>query len=194
MTPHPILPLLNPQTPLDLLTYPQIDPVVANELGAPITISEVKDAISSLQSNKSPDGFTTEFHKTYSATLAMILVKVFNDARVEGLLPPTMSEASITLLLKKDKDPLLFSSYRPIPLLNADFKILAKVLAGRLQRVISSLVNPDQTGFISGRHSSSNTRRLINILYSPSTDCPELVLSLDAEAFNHVEIPFLHSQ
>ena len=40
--------------PLDLLMYPQIDPVVANELGAPITISEVKDAISSLQNNKSP--------------------------------------------------------------------------------------------------------------------------------------------
>ncbi len=51
-----------------------------------------------------------------------------------------------------------------------------------------SLVNPDQTGFISGRHSSSNTRRLLNILYSPSTDSPELVLSLDTEkAFDRVE-------
>uniref|UniRef100_A0A674MA14 Reverse transcriptase domain-containing protein n=1 Tax=Takifugu rubripes TaxID=31033 RepID=A0A674MA14_TAKRU len=115
---------------------------IPNALGAPITISEVKDAISSLQSNKSPgpDGFTTEFYKTYSEAIAPTLVRVFNDARAKGLLPPTMSEASITLLLKKDKDPLLCSSYRPISLLNVDFKILAKVLASRLQRVISALI------------------------------------------------------
>lgn len=87
--------------PLDLLTYPQTDPAVAADRGAPVTVSEVQKAISSLQSNKSPgpDGFTTEFYKTYSTTLAPILVKVFNDARIKGLLPPTMSEASITLLL-----------------------------------------------------------------------------------------------
>ena len=60
-----------------------------------------------------------------------------------------------------------------------------------LHRVISSFVNPDQTGFISGRHSSSNIRRLLDILYSPSTDSPELVLSLDAEkAFDRVEYKF----
>jgi len=42
---------LDGPNPLNLLTYPQIDPTVATELGAPITISEVKDAINSLQSN-----------------------------------------------------------------------------------------------------------------------------------------------
>lgn len=153
--------------PLDLLTYPKITPAVASNLGAPITISEVKDAISSLHSNKSPgpDGFTIEFYKTYSVILAPRLVQVFHDAHARGLLPTTMSEASITLSLKKDKDPLLCSSYRPISLLNVDFKILAKVLAGCFQKVIPSLINPDQTGFITGRHSSSNTLRLLNILY-----------------------------
>uniref|UniRef100_A0A674MN32 Endonuclease/exonuclease/phosphatase domain-containing protein n=1 Tax=Takifugu rubripes TaxID=31033 RepID=A0A674MN32_TAKRU len=69
-----------------------------------------------------------------------------------------------------------------------------KLLAyqARTERVISALINPDQTGFILGRHSSSNTRRLLNVLYSPPTDSPELVLSLDAEkAFDRVEWKYL---
>lgn len=115
----------------------------------------------------------------------------------QSLLQITVSEVKealkyslciFTLLLKSNKDPLLCSSYRPISLLKVDFKILVKVLAGRLQRVTLPPVNPDQIGFILERHSFSHTQRLLNLLYSPTTDSPELVLSLDAEkAFDHVE-------
>lgn len=163
-------------------------------MGAPITISEVEEAIKSLQSSKSPgpDGYTTEFYKAFHTKLAPILVRVFNEALMKGHLPPTLSEASIILLPKKDKDPLLCSSYRPISLLNVDFKILAKLLAVRLQTVIPALINSDQTGFIPGRQSFSNTRRLFNILFSSTTNSPEIVLSLDAEkAFDRVEWKYL---
>ena len=54
------------------------------------------------------------------------------------------------------------------------------------------LIDPDQTGFISGQQSFFNTRRLFNIIYSPSTSSPEVVLSLDAEkAFDRVEWGYL---
>ena len=180
--------------PLDNLEYPQVGENLINGLGAPLTVLEVSEAIKSLQSGKSPgpDGYTTEFFKTFSDALAPILVRVYNDAFSKGRLPPSLSEASITLLLKKDKDPLLCSSYRPISLLNVDFKIMAKALASRLQRVLPDLVDNDQTGFIPGRLSTSNTRRLFNIIYSPASDSPELVSSLDAEkAFDRVEWRYL---
>lgn len=45
------------------------------------------------------------------------------------VLPPSMREANITLVVKKGKPPEECSSYRPISVLNADFKLLAKVLA-----------------------------------------------------------------
>ena len=96
-------------------------------------------------------------------------------------MPPTLSEANISLLLKKDKDPLECSNYRPISLLNVDQKILAKVLASRLQQALSALISTDQTGFMAGRNSSSNTRRLLNIIGSPNPVLPEVVISLDAE-------------
>ncbi len=109
-----------------------------------------------------------------------------------GFLPPTLSDASISLLLKKDKDPTSCDSYRPISLLNVDFKILAKVLCSRLERVLPSLILLDQTGFTPGRHSFFNTRRLLNILFSCPSDLPEIIVSLDAEkAFDRVEWGYL---
>lgn len=70
---------------------------------------------------------------------------MYNEAFALGYLPDTLSEASISLLLKKDKDPLLCSSYRPISLLNVDFKILSKILVLRLETVVSPIIDLDQT-------------------------------------------------
>lgn len=79
-------------------------------------------------------------------------------------------------------------SYRPISLLNVDLKILSKILAQRLQQVLPSITSSDQTG----RHSFHNTRRLLNIISSPSSDVPEVIISLGVEkAFYRVEWTFL---
>lgn len=102
-----------------------------------------------MQNNKSPgpDGFTCEFCKKFTPQLAPILQAMFKEALSLGTLPLTLRQASISLLAKKDKDPLLCSSYRPISLLNVDFKIPPKVLAKRLEGAID-IISPDQTGFI----------------------------------------------
>lgn len=91
-----------------------------------------------------------------------------------------------------DKDPLLCNNYRPISLLNVAFKILSIVPALRLQRVMSLIISLDQTAFMLGRQSFHNTRRLLNILKMPSSNTPEMVVSLDAEkAFDRVEWRYL---
>ena len=111
----------------------------------------------------------------------------------QGTLPQTLRMASVTLLLKPGKDADECGSYRPISLLNADYKILVKALAMRLETVIHQIISDDQTGFISNRHSFSNIRRLLHVIYSPaSEEVPEMVISLDAEkAFDTVEWPYL---
>lgn len=117
----------------------------------------------SLQNGKMPgyDGFTVEFFKLFSTSIAPVLQRMYNESCSEGCLPPTLSEASISLLLKSDKDPLLCSSYRSISLLNVDLKILSKIIAQRLQQVLSSIISTDQTGFMLERHSFHNARRLL---------------------------------
>ncbi|KAI9999384.1 hypothetical protein NQD34_018261 [Periophthalmus magnuspinnatus] len=67
------------------------------------------------------------------------------------------------------------------------------MLAKRVESIMPTIISPDQTGFIKTRHSYHNVRRLMDILYSPSTsDTPEIVISMDAEkAFDRVEWPYL---
>lgn len=114
-----------------------------SNLNADISISEIIAAVNSMQNNKSPspDGFTTEYYKQFSFQLAQAMYK---EAFSSGTLPVTLRQASISLLAKKNKDLLLCTSYRPISLLNVDFKVLSKVLAKRLEGVIPIIVSPDQ--------------------------------------------------
>ena len=68
---------------------------------------EINNAIMSLQSGKAPgpDGFPTDFYKKFKDKLAPLLLSVYAEALENNILPPTLRQASITLLLKKNKDP-----------------------------------------------------------------------------------------
>lgn len=179
---------------LDSLPIPTTPPDLSKALEAPITQAEITIAISSMQSGKSPgpDGFPSEFFKKFSTLLSPYLTTVLAESFQLGSLPPSLNEAIITLISKKGKDPTECASYRPISLLNTDAKILAKVLARRLEGVIPLIISSDQTGFIKNRYSFFNVRRLFNIIYSPTGNVPECVVALDAEkAFDRVEWRYL---
>uniref|UniRef100_A0A3Q1EXS2 Reverse transcriptase domain-containing protein n=1 Tax=Acanthochromis polyacanthus TaxID=80966 RepID=A0A3Q1EXS2_9TELE len=179
----------------DNLNVPTIDQLTKGQIEESITPEEVIRAIGSMQSSKcpGPDGFPVEFYKKFIHKLAPLLLNMFTHSFEIGSLPPSLLQASISLILKKDKDPLSCNSYRPISLLNVDYKILAKLLAIRLETVLPGVISPDQTGFIKGRYAFSNLRRLFNVVYNSSqSGDPECVISLDAEkAFDRVEWGFL---
>lgn len=179
------------------LDLPRLSTNDNQALEAPLTLLEIKEAINSMNSGKSPgpDGYPVEFYKKFSNQLAPLLLEMFDYSYRNGSLPTSLMQASISLIYKKDKDPLNCTSYRPISLLSVDVKILAKVLAHRLEPILLLIISEDQTGFIKGRYSFSNIRRLLGVIHTSSscTD-PEVVISLDAEkAFDGVEWPYLFS-
>ena len=84
-----------------------------------------------------------------------------------------MKKGTIILLHKK-KDPYDIRNYRPITLLNSDYKILTKILVARFKLVINELINKTQTGFVPKRLITENTMlcRLIQA-YLDETIKPE---------------------
>lgn len=69
----------------------------------------------------------------------------------------------ITLIPNPKKYPLI-ENWRPICLLNTDYKILAQIFAQRLQKVMSYLIDESQSGIIKNRHISNNIRFVLDIL------------------------------
>ncbi len=61
-----------------------------------------------------------------------------------------MLEGVITLVFKKG-NKLDLENYRPISLLNTDYKILTKVLANRMKRVIGDIIQTTQSYSVPGR-------------------------------------------
>lgn len=86
---------------------------------------------------------------------------MFTQSYTDCALPPTLTEAVITVIHKKGKDPEEVGSFRLISLLNLDGKLFSKILANRLSPLLGKLVHPDHTGFIPGRNSFFQSKTIV---------------------------------
>ena len=150
---------------LSNIHLPKLTEDEQGEISCPLTQKEIEKAISSLNCNKSPgeDGFPPEFYKEFKYLLIPLLMHVINLATKTQTLPDSFSTALITVMHKKNKNPKKCSSYKPISLLNTDFKIISKSLTNRLNRFLPKLINMDQTGFMNKCLATDNLGRLLTI-------------------------------
>lgn len=135
------------------LIIPSLDQGSVNALEKPLTQAEIERAIKTSKSWKwpDPDGYPIECYKAFSAKLVLLLCEVYEEAFQKKTLPLTMTQATISVLLKKGKDLLKCDSCRPISLLCSDYKILTQTLAARLEPTMHNIIHRDQTGFMTGR-------------------------------------------
>ena len=110
-----------------------------------LTEQEILHAIMEQKDNKSPgeDGITSEFYKKFKLKIAPILSEVYNNIYIRENLTTSLQSGIIRLLFKKG-NPTNLKNWRPISLLNIDYKILTKVLALRIQTVMDKLLDPLQ--------------------------------------------------
>ncbi|OJT09005.1 Transposon TX1 uncharacterized 149 kDa protein [Trametes pubescens] len=178
-------------------------------LAAPISLEEVREAIDDAAVGKSPglDGLPAEVYKRYAVwatsaaktgkphlDIAEVLRKLFNDIEVHGVAPNVMfAEGWICPIYKLKGDTRQITNYRPITLLNADYKILTRVLATRLVSPASLIVHPDQAGFLPGRRIHDNIRLTkIMLDYAEAEEINGVIVALDQEkAYDRIDHHYL---
>ena len=157
--------------------------------------SEILSSLKALKNGKSPgsDGLTAEFYKFFWQDIKTSLIDSIYYSIENGELSVEQKRGIITLIPKKDKNRLFLKNWRPISLLNVDYKILAKCLAHRLSKVLPYIINEDQTGYIKGRFIGCNIRQIEDLLiYSELQNTPGIILTIDFEkAFDSISWKFI---
>ena len=112
-------------------------------------MNECKLILETFQKNKAPGnyGIPVEFCKIFWPLISEPFIKCVNECFEKKELSSSQKQAVITLV-EKGKDQTLLENWRPIPLLNVDTKIMSKVIASRLKKVLPNIIHHNQTGFI----------------------------------------------
>jgi ribonuclease HI/exonuclease III/chemotaxis regulatin CheY-phosphate phosphatase CheZ len=159
-----------------------------------VTEVEVREAIAQSKNGTSPgiDGITYEFYKSWpepksgvtnenEPNITTILTKVYNDIETYGIDVDAFTLGVMFLLYKKkDKDRI--ENYRPLTLLNTDYKLLTKTIATKLGKVAKYLLHENQAGFVPGRNLYDNTRLSSAMIdYCEQESIEGCIVSLDQE-------------
>ena len=165
-----------------------------DECEGEITLDEVRSAIKSFNNDKSPgcDGLTAEFYQTFFGVIGSDLVDVINYAFENEKLTLTMRRGIIVLIWKCNEREYL-KNWRPISLLNCDYKIITKILASRISDFIPKIIHPNQKCSVKGRSIHDGTSLIRDLIeYVNRNNLPGLIVSLDqTKAYDRVEWDFL---
>ena len=124
--------------------------------------------------------------------LGGILVQALNEAYDKGELSTSQKQGVITLLEKEGKNAMYVHNYRPITLLNVDYKILSKVLAKRIKEVLCEIIHYDQEGYIKNRNIGEAVRLIYDMLFHSLNQTNGFLVTVDFEkAFDSVAHDFL---
>ena len=162
----------------------------------PILKCKFVEALKQMKTGKAPgiDGLTTEFFLCFWSIIEDPLMEMYRECIDKKEMSTTMKQGIISLIPKPNKDPLSIENWRPITLLNVDYKLFALVFARRLKRNLAEIINETQTGFMANRHISNNIRLVLDLLdYSEYVESQALIVFLDFyKAFDTVEHLFIY--
>ncbi|KAF1319699.1 reverse transcriptase, partial [Globisporangium splendens] len=143
------------QTDIDQILDPGTAIPPSDRLGfllKPIDSSEIKQAVKKCKRGKAhgPDELGNGWYRDHCDEITGLFERLFNLWIPECVLPSSFSEAHIHCI-KKSVSAASPLDYRPIALLNSDYKIFTRIFATRLRTVLPWLIHHMQAGFVPGR-------------------------------------------
>ena len=122
---------------------PSLSDSERESLEGPFSEEEVLRTLKGMKdfASPGPDGLPKEFYLLFLYSICSTLVKYFNYCFGMGELSPSQRLSFIKLICKDPTKAKDLKFWRPISLLNVDYKIISKVLCNRLCNVLSYLVH-----------------------------------------------------
>jgi hypothetical protein len=121
---------------ISLEDIPNICQNYSNACEGLLTLQECAVVLKEMKNGKTPgsDGYPIEFFKVFWDQLGHLLVNCFNYCFDRGCMTDEQRRGVITLIPKEGKDNQELNNWRPITLLNVDYKIASKIIANRLKK------------------------------------------------------------
>jgi exonuclease III len=174
--------------------FPPLSVVDNLMLTNPFLESEIFDVVKLSDGSKSPgpDGFNYAFLKRCWEMLKGEIRVMFDQFHGNASLPKSFLSYFVALI-PKVRPPLGLSDFRPISLLGCLYKLVAKVLAARLGKVMDSLINSTQSAFIKGRNLVDGVvvvNEVVDVAKKSGREC--MIFKVDFEkAYDSVDWGFL---
>ena len=105
----------------------------------------------------------------------------------------SQKQAVISLIEKKGNDRTLLENWRPISLVNVDAKLMSKVVANRLKKVLPCIIHYNQTGYVQDRYIGETVRSIFDIMeFTVNENVPRIMIFIDSQkAFDSREWDFI---
>jgi exonuclease III len=163
---------------------PKISQAQIEKCESDINIEEVGKALKDLQNGKSPgtDGFTPDFYTFFWPDIKNIVYESIIYAKQSQQLSIEQRRGVINLIPKKEKDIRHLKNWRPISLLNTDYKIITKLLASRVKQALPDVIDEDQVAYLKNRYIGQNIRLIFDIMeHTKDNKKPGILTFLDFE-------------
>ena len=179
----------------DSAEIPKLSEELRSACEGKITQNECYSVLQSFQKNKTlgNDGLIIEFYMAFWPLIRKYLVDSINYSYEFGELSNSQKQAIITLIEKKGKDKRMIKNWRPNSLINVDAKIISKVLAKRLEKVLPAIIHSNQNTFVKGRSNFDAVRTIDDMVdYTKRNGLSGLLVAIDFEkAFDTLNFNFL---
>ena len=136
--------------------------------------------------------YQIEFYKTFWNVIKIDIIEIIVYSMSHFKLTKHQNEGMIRLIPKESNIEHL-EGWRPITLLNVDYKIIAKILANRMKKVMKNVISIEQYCGVEGRSIISCNNRMRDIIsYCDKEKKDVAIMSLDwQKAFDRVDQIFL---
>ena len=138
---------------MDRRVTPEMNQALLKEFRA----EEVWSALKQMHPTKSlgPDGMSPIFYQKYWDIVGPSVSNCVLQALNTGIMPKGINDTYICMI-PKTKNLQKITDYRPISLCNVIYKLISKVFANRLKKILHSVINEAQSAFVLGRLITDN--------------------------------------